>query len=1004
MAVLRYFYTTPGLSKNVRDALDYKVDKEDGMGLSQNDYTDAEKDKLEGIENGAEVNVQSDWNQADTESDAYIQNKPESLPASDVYEWAKQPTKPTYTPVEIGLGNVTNDAQVKRSEMGVANGVATLNQDGLVPSTQLPSYVDDVLEYSGVSQFPRPGTDGKIYIDTTTNITYRWSGSDYVEISKSLALGETSSTAYRGDRGKTAYTHATDSSRLTTATSVGLYKVGCTAQGHISGLTAITKADITGLGIPAQDTNTTYTFAGGANKFTVTPSGGTAQDVTVTPSITRNVTGATTWTAANVITTTNAASGNVIKESGVTISTSAPTSSSTDTVIPTSKAVYSAINSNKYTLPTASASVLGGVKVGTNLSISNGVLSATDTTYSNATEEAAGLMSAADKTVLDGLSVLSPVVKANRNTSNSAQWIIFASIDYPSISRYDDIVLLVQGLGYYYTGQNTGCWIVECRTKYNDGTNPNTIGMTVTELSPRGSNGTVEFGYYTDSTAGKTYFGVYTSTRHHYIETVKLGGQNIEHLKTRIVLTEAPTGWVYIDTREYLTETDCSMTYSTDTSGTNTYSLTIGGSTWDIKDRDTRYQNFSPSGTTAASGLVPKPSTTSGTTKYLREDATWAVPPNTTYSAGTGLSLSGTTFSLALTKALVTTALGYTPPTSDTNTHRPIQVNGTQILGDNTTALNLKAGSNVSLSNSSGTVTIAATDTTYPSVTLWGQTFNHNNDVNGYIHLTNASRYHRIYASNGSNSRGLISYDSGDATNLKTGYWMFYEYSPNSTASPTSTGSAEIYSLPTPTKGLTESVAYNILTTKNLGFSITGNAATATKLATARTISLTGDATGSTTFDGSANKSISVSIDDMTGATSSANGAHGLAPQPLKADRFKFLRGDGTWAFPNDTLTVKTSQKNAVTIDASTASIYVLKMSGSITNITVNNAVKGQNIWAICVNSSAAARTVKVVYNMDSTPQYMCYNGTDLSIEVAAGGNRIVSFIYDGTTFYVNWW
>lgn len=50
---------------------------------------------------------------------------------------------------------------------------------------------------------------------------------------------------------------------------------------------------------------------------------------------------------------------------------------------------------------------------------------------------------------------------------------------------------------------------------------------------------------------------------------------------------------------------------------------------------------------------------------------------------------------------------------TDTNTHRPIQVNGTEILGNNTTALNLKAGSNVSLSNSSGTVTIAATNTTY---------------------------------------------------------------------------------------------------------------------------------------------------------------------------------------------------------------------------------------------------------------------------------------------------
>ena len=82
---------------------------------------------------------------------------------------------------------------------------------------------------------------------------------------------------------------------------------------------------------------------------------------------------------------------------------------------------------------------------------------------------------------------------------------------------------------------------------------------------------------------------------------------------------------------------------------------------------------------------------------------------------------------IGITKANVTSALGYTPPTSDTNTHRPIQVNGTQILGDNTTALNLKAGSNVSLSNSNGTVTIAATDSTYPNaitnITRSGTTF-----------------------------------------------------------------------------------------------------------------------------------------------------------------------------------------------------------------------------------------------------------------------------------------
>ena len=69
----------------------------------------------------------------------------------------------------VGLGNVTNDAQVKRSEMGVANGVATLGGDGKVPAAQLPSYVDDVLEYDKKASFPTTGETGKIYVakDTT---------------------------------------------------------------------------------------------------------------------------------------------------------------------------------------------------------------------------------------------------------------------------------------------------------------------------------------------------------------------------------------------------------------------------------------------------------------------------------------------------------------------------------------------------------------------------------------------------------------------------------------------------------------------------------------------------------------------------------------------------------------------------------------------------------------------------------------------------------------------
>lgn len=85
---------------------------------------------------------------------------------------------------------------------GAPNGLASLNESGIIPSAQLPSYVDDVIEVDTFSNLPGTGESGKIYIVRDTNLTYRWSGTNYVEISKSLALGETSSTAYSGDKGK----------------------------------------------------------------------------------------------------------------------------------------------------------------------------------------------------------------------------------------------------------------------------------------------------------------------------------------------------------------------------------------------------------------------------------------------------------------------------------------------------------------------------------------------------------------------------------------------------------------------------------------------------------------------------------------------------------------------------------------------------------------------------------------------------------------------------------
>ena len=121
-----------------------------------------------------------------------------------------------------GLGSAAYAAK------GAANGVAELDSTGKVPSSQLPSYVDDVVEgtYVSTTSFKDTsgtaitGETGKIYVDTATNKTYRWSGSAFTEISASLALGETSSTAYRGDRGKTAYEHSQATHARTDATAV----------------------------------------------------------------------------------------------------------------------------------------------------------------------------------------------------------------------------------------------------------------------------------------------------------------------------------------------------------------------------------------------------------------------------------------------------------------------------------------------------------------------------------------------------------------------------------------------------------------------------------------------------------------------------------------------------------------------------------------------------------------------------------------------------------------
>lgn len=197
------------------DKVGTKVDKISGKGLSTNDLTD----ELKGNYDTAYSHSQADHAPTDAQA-----NIIENITVNGTTQAITSKT----VNITVPTGSLANKSKVSNDDLseelktkieGKANksttlagygitDAATLDATGRVPSTQLPSYVDDVLEYAAKSSFPATGETGKIYIDVATNITYRWSGSIYTPIGSDLALGETSSTAYYGDKGKSAYVHS----------------------------------------------------------------------------------------------------------------------------------------------------------------------------------------------------------------------------------------------------------------------------------------------------------------------------------------------------------------------------------------------------------------------------------------------------------------------------------------------------------------------------------------------------------------------------------------------------------------------------------------------------------------------------------------------------------------------------------------------------------------------------------------------------------------------------
>lgn len=139
------------------------------------------------------------------------------------------------TKTQVGLSNADNTSDVNKPVSTATQTALDLKADlvgGTVPANQLPAYVDDIEEYANLAAFPGTGLSNKEYYAQDSQITYRWTGSTYAPIGAGVALGETSSTAYRGDRGAAAYNHsilATGNPHSVTKTEVGLGNADNTA-------------------------------------------------------------------------------------------------------------------------------------------------------------------------------------------------------------------------------------------------------------------------------------------------------------------------------------------------------------------------------------------------------------------------------------------------------------------------------------------------------------------------------------------------------------------------------------------------------------------------------------------------------------------------------------------------------------------------------------------------------------------------------------------------------
>lgn len=475
------------------------------------------------------------------------------------------------------------------------------------------------------------------------------------------------------------------------AKTSGLYKIATDKFGHVTSTAAVTKTDITALGIPATDTNTTYTFQGVSNGFKVTPSNGETQTVIVSPSIKNNVTKTDATTTAGYIPKFNNTTG--VIENGYSVQT---TLASSSTAIPTAAAVVAAIDNKiaaadamiyKGTLGTDGTVTkvpANGYKVGWTYKV------ITAGTYAGIKCEVGDMLIAINNGPVSGTIVVNAdwtVVQANIDGAVTGP----ASATAGHIAVFDGATGKVIKDGTYTIATSVPSNAVFTDTKVTSVDNhykpANGTTLIGTAGSPVTAGGKVITGITADSSGHIT--NIITGTIPAAPTLSGLGG-----VGTINASGTAP------------------LTLSASKSSTT---VTISGSVVEM--------TAATSNTAGAAGIVPAPDA-GKQAAFLRGDGTWAVPTNTntTYTFANGTTGNFTVTPSGGTAQTVSVGKPATAGTADKVDHAlTLTVAGGSTEGTSKytfdgsagKALNIVAGSNVKLTPAAGQLTIAATDTKY---------------------------------------------------------------------------------------------------------------------------------------------------------------------------------------------------------------------------------------------------------------------------------------------------